>query len=383
MSNVSYRWFFGKMSSTTAKNFAMTSSNQVGSFIIRQNKRTGEFSVTVRDRDKAKHYHIINKNGMVYIYDKYQFRSISDLVEYHSKNTAGLCTTLARPCIVPHCINDCTEVTCKEKLATGQFSEVWKGEWKGEAVTVNKIAPGAVTSNDLLDKCAFLKSMEHENHIKFLAVHMNSESFLVVSEYLMNGSLKEYLPIGGKCLKTSELIKILEHIAAAMFYLEEHNCIHQDLAAKNVMIEVNDEEGLPITCKLSVYPHVHKVASHSAFHKLPAGAIPIRWSPHEAIVNNRINIKSNVWSFGITVWEVMNYCRSYPYPETSEAGVLEKLKQGYRMSRPMGCPDQLYRLMSDCWKEDASSRPTFEALHWRLKDFYSSDSFGYEEVILK
>ena len=362
----------------------MTSSNQVGSFIVRQNKTTGLFSVTVRDQDKPRHYHIHkHKNGMVYVYDKYLFRSISDLVQYHSKNVGGLCTALAKPCIVPHCITDRTEVTCKEKLAMGQFSEIWKGEWKGEAVTVNKMTSGAVTSFDLLDKCAFLKSMEHENHIRFLAVHMNSEPFLIVTEYVMNGSLKEYLPSEGRDLKMAELIKMLEQVAAAMLYLEEHNCIHQDLAAKNVMIEVKDEETLPITCKLSIYPYVHKVASHSAFHKLPAETIPIRWSPHEAIVNNRINIKSNVWSFGILVWEIVNYCKSYPYPEASEAGVLEKLKQGYRMPRPMGCPRELYKLMIDCWKEDASSRPTFETLHWRLRDFYSSDSFGYEQVNLK
>ena len=77
-----------------------------------------------------------------------------------------------------------------------------------------------------------------------------------------------------------------------------------------------------------------------------------------------ILVKSNVWSFGIIVWEIMNYCRSYPYPETSEAGVLDKLKQGYRMTRSLGCPDELYRLMNDCWKDNANSRPTFEALHW-------------------
>ena len=368
---------------TTAKKFVMTSSNQIGSFMVRQNEQTGTFSVIVRDRDKSQQYRIFkHKNGMVYIHDKRMFRSLHDLVLHHSQNADGLCTTLSKPCIAPCCITDRAEVTCDEKLVTGQFLQMWKGEWKGEDVTVNKITPGTITSLDLLDKCALMESMNCENLIKFCAVHLNSEPYLVITEYnMVNGSLKEYLPSKGKDLIMAELIKISEQVAAAMQYLEERICIHQDLSAKNVMIEVKDEEILSITCKLSIYPYVHKVSKYGAFYNLPAGTISIRWSSHEAILNNQINIKANVWSFGILVWEIVNYCRSYPYPETSEAGVFEKLKQAYRMPRPMGCPEELYELMCDCWKEDASIRPTFETLHWRLRDFYTSECFGYQQIL--
>lgn len=196
----------------------------------------------------------------------------------------------------------------------------------------------------------------------------------------MNGSLNEYLPSRGKDLKLAELIKILEQVAAPMQYLEEQTCVHHHLAAENVMIELNDEQMLPKMCKMRIFPYVHKVvANYEAFYKMPVGTIPIRWSPHEAIINNQIDIKSNVWSFGIIVCEIVNYCQSYPRPDIPEAGVLEKLKQGYPMPCPLGYPAELYRLMRDCWKEDARSRPIFETLHQRLKDFYSS---GYEVVII-
>jgi fyn-related kinase len=321
---------------------------------------------------------------MLFVSEQCSFRSISDLVQHHSKNADGLFTTLAKPCIIPHCITDRAEVTWDEKLATSQFSEVWKGRWKGEAVTVDKITPGSVSSLDLLDKCAFLKTIYHENLIRFRAMHMNSEPFFIITECTVNGSLKEYLPsqFENKDFKMAELIKISEQVAAAMQYLEEQNCIHQDLAAKNVMIEINNEEALSIRCKLNVYPYVHKLNEYSAFYNLPSGTVSIRWSPQEAILMNRINIKSNVWSFGIFIWEIIHYCRGYPYPETAEAEVLEKLKQGYRMPRPLGCPEELYSLLCDCWKEDADSRPTFDTLHWKLRDFHTSDSFGYQQVDL-
>ena len=177
------------MDAPTAKKFVMTSSNQLGSFLVRQNKETGIFSVTIRDQDKPRQYHIHKQeNGMLYLSRQHTFRSISDLVQYHSKTASGLCTTLAKLCTAPHCITDRTEVTGKEKVAMGQFSEVWKGEWKGEVVIINIITPGVESSFDLLDKWAFLKSMEHENHIRLLVVYMNSELFLVVTEHLMNGA---------------------------------------------------------------------------------------------------------------------------------------------------------------------------------------------------
>jgi fyn-related kinase len=373
------------MDSTTAKNFVMTSSNQLGSFLVRQNKDTGIFSVTIRDQDKPRHYHIHKQeNGTLFVSEQCSFRSISDLVQHHSKKANGLFTVLAKPCIVPHCITDRAEVTWDEKLATGQFSEVWKGQWKGEAVTINKIISGSVSSLDLLDKCAFLKTIDHENLIQFRAMHTNSEPYIVITECTVNGNLKEYLPsqFESKDFKMAELIKISEQVAAAMQYLEEQNCIHQDLAAKNVMIEINNEEAWSIQCKLNVYPYVHKLSEDGAFYDLPSGTVPIRWSPQEAILKNRINIKSNVWSFGIFIWEIIHYCRGYPYPETAEAEVLEKLKQGYRMPRPLGCPEELYSLLCNCWKEDADSRPTFDTLHWQLRDFYTSDSFGYQQVEL-
>ena len=359
----------------------MTSSNERGSFLVRQNKERGTFSVTIRDYDNPRHYHIYKQeDGMLYVSQQCSFRSISDLVQHHSQNADGLITTLAKPCIVPHCISDQAEIVCKEKLATGQFSEVWKGEWKGETVVINRITPSSVPSLDLLDKCAFLKTVNHKNLVQFYAMYTNSEPYFVITEHMANGSLNEYLPSRNKDLKMAELIKISEQVAAAMQYLEERICIHQDLSAKNVMIEVKDEETLLITCKLNIYPYVHKVSEYDAFYNLTVGTIPIRWSSHEAILRNQINIKSNVWSFGIFIWEIVHYCKSYPYPETSEAGVLDKLQQGYRMPRPLGCPEELYVLLCDCWKHDASSRPTFETLHWQLRDFYYSDSFGYQQI---
>ena len=110
-------------------------------------------------------------------------------------------------------------------------------------------------------------------------------------------------------------------------------------------------------CVLCIVPHFHP-------------QFPIKWTAPEAALYSRFTIKSDVWSFGILLYEIVTYGR-FPYPGMSNAQVLENLQQDYRMPCPMGCPDQLYEIMRECWREDPESRPTFETLQWRLEEFFT------------
>ena len=97
--------------------------------------------------------------------------------------------------------------------------------------------------------------------------------------------------------------------------------------------------------------------------------LPIKWSAPETLLYHRFTIKSDVWSFGILLYEIVTYGR-FPYPGMSNAQVLEAtIGQGYRMPGPMGCPDQLYEIMRECWRDDPELRPTFETLQRKLEDF--------------
>ena len=323
----------------------MTSINKAGSFLVRQNKKTGVFSLAINDETKARQHHIQrHKDGTFYILQKCSFKSIHNLVTHHSDNADGLCRKLVRPCMAPNLIRDENDVSVAEKLVTGQFYEVWKGEWNGETVAVHVIKPSAVSQFNLLDQCALLTTMSHQNLVRFRAIFINSEPFRVITEHMVNRSLKEYLPSREKELKMADLIQISAQVASGMCYLEKMSCIHHDLAAKNVLVKENHGAETTITCKLSIYPYVNKVDSTGGVYSLTAGTVPIRWLPHQDIVNKQVSINSNVWSFGVFVWEILNHCRNYPYPEMSELGVLEKLKQGYRMPRPLGCPGELHVL---------------------------------------
>ena len=102
----------------------------------------------------------------------------------------------------------------------------------------------------------------------------------------------------------------------------------------------------------------------------------VKWTAPEAFLHNRYSIKSDVWSYGIFLWEVITYCRR-PYPGMPNKEVPAKVEQGYRMSRPLGCPDPLYLTMRDCWKEDPEERPTFEYLKYHMENYFVATEETY------
>ena len=147
-----------------------------------------------------------------------------------------------------------------------------------------------------------------------------------------------------------------------MAYLEEQNYIHRDLAARNILV------GEHLICKVADFGLAH-VIDEDIYEAQPEEKIPIKWTAPEAALHNRFTIKSDVWSFGVMLYEIITYGR-FPYPSMTSGEVLEALQQGYRMPRPMGCPDKLYDIMLKCWGHEPANRPTFETLQWQLEEFF-------------
>lgn len=108
---------------------------------------------------------------------------------------------------------------------------------------------------------------------------------------------------------------------------------------------------------------------------------PIKWTAPEAILYNRFTIKSDVWSFGILIYEIVTYGR-FPYPGMNNQQVLEAVPTGYRMPCPHNCPEKLYAIALECWKDDPDLRPTFETLEWTLEEFFSEGTadVGYRDL---
>ncbi|KAI1243390.1 hypothetical protein IHE44_0000994 [Lamprotornis superbus] len=168
-------------------------------------------------------------------------------------------------------------------------------------------------------------------------------------------------------LEEANLMKTLQHdklIAEGMAYIERKNYIHRDLRAANVL--VSDL----LMCKIADFG-LARVIEDNEYTAREGAKFPIKWTAPEAINYGSFTIKSDVWSFGILLYEIVTYGK-IPYPGMSNSDVMVALQRGYRMPRMETCPAELYDIMKTCWKDKAEERPTFDYLQSVLDDFYTA-----------
>ena len=373
-------WFFGAIKRIDAEKQLLQPFNDYGSFLVRDSESTpGNYTLSVRDTEKVRHYKIrrINAGGFS-ITSRVTFETIPELVQYYEKQADGLCVNLKAPCLISEKrqtaglsreVNKAWEIDRKsirlvKKIGAGQFAEVWMGVWNGTTeVAVKTLKPGTMGAHEFLEEAAILKKLRHPNLIQLYAVCTQEEPFYIITELMKHGSLLEYLRGDGRSLKLPQLIDMGAQVAAGMAYLEEKNCIHRELAARNILV------GEHLICKVADFGLAH-VIDEDIYEAHTGAKFPIKWTAPEAAMYSRFTIKSDVWSFGIFLYELITYGR-FPYPGMNNAQVLKALQTGYRMPCPMGCPEQLYEIMMECWRDGATSRPTFETLQLRLEEFFT------------
>ena len=267
---------------------------------------------------------------------------------------------------------DGRQIKLIRRLGTGRFSEVWEGLWNGTiSVAVKTLKPG---TQSFLAQAHIMMKIHHEKLLQLYALVTKEERFYIITEVMKHGNLQEYLENGeGRSLKAPELVDIGAQVAHGMSYLEEAGYIHTDLQARQILV------GDGMICKISGFHSVFLPNDEDEYNPAEGFKFPIKWAAPEAAFYYRFSIKSSVWSFGILLCEIIAHGH-LPYPGMTNEEVLEKIKIGYRMPLPPGCPDQLYNIMLDCWRQEPSERPTFESLQFNLEDLFTTDSHGYEIV---
>ena len=251
------------------------------------------------------------------------------------------------------------QIQLVHKVGAGQFGEVWEGLWNNTtSVAVKILKPETTLIRRVMKEVRWMKKLRHAKLIYLYAVC--TKPIYIVTELMKHGSLMDYLRHGeGQSLKQPQLIDMAEQVASGMAYLEEQNHMHQFLAARNILVGEN------LICKVADFGLARVFEKQATF--------SIKWMAPEAALYNRFSIKSDVWSFGIVMYEIITYGRS-PNPGMTNEQVLEGLQQGYHMPRPFGCPEKLHDIMMDCWQDDLVSRPTFKSLQVQLEDFWVDDT---------
>ena len=255
----------------------------------------------------------------------------------------------------------------KSKLRDGEFTEVWAGTWNGTTpVAVKILKLSSMVVNEFLAEAQIMKNLQHENLIQLYGVCTQGEPIYIVTELMKHYSLLQYLRNDeGRYLKLPELINVGAQVANGMAYLESRHCIHRDLAAINVQV------GEGNVVKIGGFDLAHLLVDDYYYIK----KIPIRWTAPEALCLSQFTIKSDVWSYGVFLTELVTHGR-VPYPGMTNNEVKAQVKQGYCMPQPLGCPDHLYQIMLECWNTDPEKRPTFEYLKHQLEHYFISTEEG-------
>ncbi|XP_061595652.1 ephrin type-B receptor 4a-like [Cololabis saira] len=260
---------------------------------------------------------------------------------------------------------DVSFVKIEEVIGAGEFGEVCRGRLKIPGKKENYVAiktlKGGYTEKqrrDFLSEASIMGQFQHPNIIHLEGIITASCPVMILTEFMENGALDSFLRLNDSQFTPIQLVGMLRGIASGMKYLSEMSYVHRDLAARNILINSN------LVCKVSDFGlsrFLQENSSDPTYTSSLGGKIPIRWTAPEAIAFRKFTSASDVWSYGIVMWEVMSFGER-PYWDMSNQDVINAIEQDYRLPPPPDCPTHLHQLMLDCWQKDRSARPRFTDL---------------------
>uniref|UniRef100_A0A671XVI9 receptor protein-tyrosine kinase n=1 Tax=Sparus aurata TaxID=8175 RepID=A0A671XVI9_SPAAU len=269
------------------------------------------------------HTHILSSPGMKIYIDPFTYEDPNEAVREFAKEI------------------DVSTVKIEEVIGAGEFGEVYKGRLKlpGKReiyVAIKTLKAGYVEKQrrDFLSEASIMGQFDHPNIIRLEGVVTKSRPVMIVTEFMENGALDSFLRQNDGQFTVIQLVGMMRGISAGMKYLSEMNYVHRDLAARNILVNSN------LVCKVSDF------------------GLSLRWTAPEAIAYRKFTSASDVWSYGIVMWEVMSFGER-PYWDMSNQDVINAIEQDYRLPPPMDCPSALHQLMLDCWQKDRNVRPRF------------------------
>ncbi|XP_043069464.1 ephrin type-B receptor 1-B isoform X3 [Drosophila bipectinata] len=259
---------------------------------------------------------------------------------------------------------DANYITIEAIIGGGEFGDVCRGRLKIPPnfvqdidVAIKTLKPGSSEKSrcDFLTEASIMGQFDHPNVIYLQGVVTRSNPVMIITEFMENGSLDTFLRVNDGKFQTLQLIIMLRGISSGMAYLSEMNYVHRDLAARNVLVNAQ------LICKIADFGLSREIENASDAYTTRGGKIPVRWTAPEAIAFRKFTSASDVWSYGVVLWEVMSYGER-PYWNWSNQDVIKSIEKGYRLPAPMDCPEALYQLMLDCWQKQRTHRPTFASI---------------------
>ncbi|XP_058528868.1 tyrosine-protein kinase SYK isoform X2 [Ochotona princeps] len=256
-----------------------------------------------------------------------------------------------------------------KELGSGNFGTVKKGYYQMKKVVktvavkiLKNEANDPALKDELLAEANVMQQLDNPYIVRMIGI-CEAESWMLVMEMAELGPLNKYLQ-QNRHVKDKNIIELVHQVSMGMKYLEECNFVHRDLAARNVLLVTQHYAKISdfgLSKALRADENYYKAQTH--------GKWPVKWYAPECINYYKFSSKSDVWSFGVLMWEAFSYGQK-PYRGMKGSEVTAMLEKGERMGCPPGCPREMYELMNLCWTYDVEKRPGFVAVELRLRNYY-------------
>ncbi|XP_013859286.1 tyrosine-protein kinase BTK isoform X2 [Austrofundulus limnaeus] len=375
-----HNWYSKNMNRSQAEQL-LKSENKDGGFMVRDSSKAGKYTVSLLTKasgeitGSCRHYNICTTpQGQFYLAEKHHFNTIPELINYHQHNAAGMVSRLKhivsnrpRP---PSTAGlgygvweiDPRDLTFIKELGNGQFGVVKYGKWQGQHdVAIKMIKEGSMSEDDFIEEAKIMMKLRHENLVQLYGVCTKQRPIYIVTEFLANGCLLSYLKEGLTQHPTPvQLLEMCKDVAEGMTYLEEHQYIHRDLAARNCLVDANG------TVKVTDFG-LSRYVLDDEYTSSAGSKFPVRWSPPEVLLYCKFSSKSDIWAYGVLMWEVYTLGK-LPYERFNNTEIVDQVARGYRLFRPQLANEKVYNIMQSCWADKPDERPTFQELALNVQD---------------
>uniref|UniRef100_A0A8C6TFV3 Tyrosine-protein kinase n=1 Tax=Neogobius melanostomus TaxID=47308 RepID=A0A8C6TFV3_9GOBI len=255
------------------------------------------------------------------------------------------------------------------ELGSGNFGTVMKGIYKMRK-TEKHVAVKVLKNDDnnpavreeMLREANVMQQLDNPYIVRMIGI-CEAENLMLVMELAELGPLHKFLQ-KNRTISLKNITELVHQVCMGMKYLEEHNFVHRDLAARNVLLVTQHY------AKISDFGLSKAVGDDQNYYLAKAhGKWPVKWYAPECINYFKFSSKSDVWSFGVLMWEAYSYGQK-PYKGMKGNDVMQMIESGSRMEAPANCPPEMYDLMTTCWTYKADERPSFAVVEPRLREYY-------------
>ncbi|XP_012867580.1 PREDICTED: tyrosine-protein kinase Fes/Fps isoform X1 [Dipodomys ordii] len=344
---------------------------QSGDFLVRESQGKQEFVLSVLWDGLPRHFIIQCSDGL-YRLEGDGFPSIPLLVDHllcsQQPLTKKSGVVLSRAVPKDKWVLNHEDLVLGEQIGRGNFGEVFSGRLRADNTLVAVKSCRETLPPDLKAKFLqeasgtprILKQYSHPNIVRLVGVCTQKQPIYIVMELVQGGDFLTFLRTEGARLRVKALLQMAGDAAAGMEYLESKCCIHRDLAARNCLVTEKN------VLKISDFGMSREEADGIYAASGGLRQVPVKWTAPEALNYGRYSSESDVWSFGILLWETFSLGAS-PYPNLSNQETREFVEKGGRLRCPELCPDAVFRLMEQCWAYEPGQRPGFSAIYQELQ----------------